>query len=668
MAPASSKRRIVLTAIQVAGGIGTAALMGYFLSVGTMESRLTYLLVFVLGFLNPLWAFYGLALLGPLCLLDQGKGHILAVLEVLPLGMIAGELWRLRSSAPPPGDGFEELERHRAPPPLRHGPWPGLLAGLFLLLTASSLVGWQLVLFKQYASPPPVPGWLERLGVIFYGAATHPEWSIKSLWNWGTGIALALILAQRATPVAIARFLKLGAIGLTAACFMSLLDYLGAISLTHIRAVNPDPLQFGRMQGLAGHPGWFAQWIVLFWPGIFLWWEDGRTKRNTLLVAAAALVAVALVLAAARAAWLGVGVAAALAIVYIVRRDPSRRRPLLLAGGAAALVLLAVGVFAGEAVLDRMSHLLRAQDRANYYITTLFFLREYPLGLGLGLHATFYDWIITPFFRWAQHDHVTAHSLWLHTLAENGPVVPVVLAGIVALAALDIRRGWKRAAERDRAILLAAALALGGILVVGFAQYILYIRVVELTIWGLAGCLIGWMRRVGFRSADELGEWWSPRLLLVLAAAAVLTASFQARRIYTHTFPPYMERNWEDRTLQFWTGGEWWTPVNPDVDTVRFSLYRGPLPGIVHIDWPDGTSETVRFDAEESRHFEFRQEARPANWTEHPPKLRLRVRPDWVPANVLPGSQDQRRLGVYMSGLRFESAIREEEGLPLLRY
>ncbi len=666
--PSRRKREAVYLAIQIVGGLGTAALMGYLLYGGTMESRLTYLLAFGLGFINPLWAFYALALLGPLCLLDQGKGHILAVMEVLPLGMIAGELWRLRRGRPPLGDGLEDTRRLGNVPPLRAGPWPGLLAGLFLILLASSIVGWQLVIFQQYGTPPSVPGWRERLSTAIYLSATHPEWSIKSLWNWGSGIAVALILARRATPVAIARFLKLGAVGLAVACVFGLLDHFGAIALTHVRMENPDPLQLGRMQGLAGHPGWFAQWIVLFWPGIFLWWEDGRRKRNAILLAVAAVVAVSLVLAAARAAWLAVGFTAAAAIVYTVRRDPSKRRPIMIAGAAAAAVCLVVGIAAGEAIIDRMGHLLRAQDRANYYISTLFLLREYPLGVGLGLHSTFYDWIITPFYRWAQHDHVTAHSLWLHTLAENGPVVPLVLAGVALLAALDIRRGWKRAARQDRRILLAAVLALLGILIVSAAQYILYIRVVELTVWGLAGCTIAWARRVGFRREDDPGAWWSPRLLLALGLAAVFAASFQSRRIYTHTFPPYMERNWEDRTLQFWTGGEWWTPVNPDIDTIRFSLYRGPLPGIVRIDWPDGTSETVHFAAEESRSFEFRQDPRPARWTERPPALRIRVRPHWVPAELLEGTQDRRRLGVYISGFRFESAIREEEGLPMLRY
>lgn len=638
----------------------------HFLQVGTLESRVNYLIAFLIGLANPLWGFYALALLGPLYIQDQSKTHLLAGLEVFALGIIAGELRLLGrpimglGSSGVPNPDYTVGGNIR---PVHWGVWPYFLCGLGLITFASFLTALPLVVYQETPPPEGIPRSVSLLNNMFYMAATAPEWTLKSLWNWLTGIAIAVIAARRANPLFVARWLKLAAIGLLVACAFSFLDHLGWLSLSHIRRPNPDPLHFGRLQGTAGHAGWFAEWIVLCWPGLLLWWSAGRGRRNLAITAALLFIALCLILTAARAAWLGVAVAAGVGVVYTWYSHPALRRHLPLAIGLAVVVLV-IGWFAGgEAIERRVENLLRARDRANYYVSTILFLREAPFGLGLGTHFRHYEWWISPFFRWYQTDHVTAHSLWLHTLAESGPFVPLLLLVGLFLMQRDVRIAWPRFVGDDRIIAGALGLSIIGYMVVSFFQYSFYLRLHELVLWMAVGLLIGLSRKVAYRAGEEVESWRGPRMLLLCGVAALVTASFGATRSVTENQPREYSRE-ADGTLSFWTGQQWRAYLSDDIREIRFSLYRTAAPVSGTITWPDGTTESFRLAPEQWAAFHWQGELEPRRFFARQYALRIDAAPVLTPAVSIQGSDDPRQLGVYVTAFRMVSHLHPPQDQP----
>lgn len=642
-------------------------LLAYFLSVGTMESRVTYVVSFLICFINPVWGIYAIALMGPLFLLDQSKTHLLAGLEVFAIGMMAGELRLLRHGVVEVDAFGQTDDSPTAPRRVHWGLWPYFLGGLFVLLLASSLTGIQLLLFKEYPEGRSTGRLFDLPAGMFYRAATVPEWTLKCLWNWGTGMIVAMIVARRANPLVVARWLKLGGLSLLVACAFGLLEWLGLISLSQIRGTNPDPLQTGRLQGTAGHPGWFGQWIVMMWTGLLLWWSTGRNRRNAAVTLALALVGITLVLTAARAAWLSVLVAAAVGSLYALSTFPAARRKLLIAAAAAVLVVAVGIILGGDVLANRLIHFLRTDDRANYYVTGLLFLREHPFGIGLGTHFLFYDWLITPYYYWAQMDHVDSHSLWLHTLIENGPFVPIMLlAGVIGIAA-EVRKAWRLFDPHSRTILVAVALGFLGLIVIGTAQYLPYIRVIELCAWISAGAIVGLCRKRRCRVDEPVESWSGRRILLLCGCLALVTGSMNASRVYPGNMPRSFDRG-PDGVLQFWTGSEWRTPVNADIDLIAFNLYRTALPVSGEIIWPDGRVENFELKPEQRRAFEYHQAPGPNRWYDKPSFLVIRAHPLWTPAETIPGNNDSRPLGVYVSEFRMDSEQRRAKNVPALKY
>jgi O-Antigen ligase len=665
-----------LSALRVLAYGAIFLLMLFFLHSGTTESRILYLLSFLISAINPVWGLYGLALMAPMFLRDPGSLHLLAGLEIFVLGIFTAELRLLGHSI----EGVDASARSNPQfslgpnhPKVFWGLWPYLLVGLVVILLASSLVGIQLILFREQPYPLTQSDWINRLFTFFdrtfYGSGTEPEWAFKSLWNWTTGALLAVVAARRANPLVVARWLKLAGISLFAASALSLLDWMQWLPLTHIRPINPDPLHVGRLQGTAGHAGWYAEWIVIAWPGLLLWWSHGRLKRNLGLSAAIALVGLCLILTAARASWLGAFVAGVAGCLYIAWTFPHTRRFLPHAGAIILLTLIAGFFLGGDIIQERVAHLLRAQDRANYYITGWFFLSEHPFGLGLGTHYQFYEWTFTPFYRWAQLDHVTSHSLWLHTLIENGPAIPSLLFAIIAAGALELKKSWHLFEPHTRTILFALFLALVGIFTVGIAQYIFYLRIVEIATWIACGFLIGMCRkkRCRMESDNPVDSHWGPRVLLVCGALALMTASLNAHRIYTGQMPRLLGHD-KEGNLTFWTGSQWRTPVNRDIDGISFSLYRTALPVWGTITWPDGSMEPFHLQPEETKAFTYSQEAGDANWLAEPQWLVIKAQPLFTPADNLPDNTDNRGLGVYITSMKFTSAKREKEEGWVRRY
>ncbi|MCB2154868.1 hypothetical protein KQI84_08265 [bacterium] len=653
-------------ATRIARGLAMAAILtvfGQLMLGGTVEIRILNIVGFLLGVINPVWSLYALACLGGLFLLDPGKAHWLSHLEALALGSLMGELRllgrpdeELMAVTPGQADQLSRAPMQKAVQ-IKWGLWPVLPFCLAALLFASALPGMLLGLYKYVRMG--LPDWPRYLGAwIVWGPATQYEWAFKALFNWTTGMGLAAVAARRASPLRIARFMKFGGIGLVAWSLVALLNWAGALPLGELRAANPDPLQAGRLQGTAGHPGWFGQWLVLFWPGIVLWTQGAGPRRRAIILGALVPVALALVLTAARAAWLGAAFAGCVGALFIYRQRPELSR-LLFYGLIAMAVLSLAGVgLGGDVLVQRLKHLMALTDRANYYASGLIFLREYPLGVGLGMHYITYENWFTPFFHNFQWDHVTSHSLPLHTLIENGPAVLLLLLGGLVGLLLELRRAWPHFSPGLKAVVVALWMGLGGILIDGVAQYVFYLRVVELTIWTMIGFSLGICRSEAREPALAQRSWGGPVALVLCGAIAVWMATERlSRPLIDQPFDHWglMEPGMQEPAYQRWMGKTLRVPIDPDAKEIEFSLYRKFAPTSVTIQWPDGATERFELAEEGSRSVSHTMTPAddtgalaPRRW------LQIDVDSTHTPKIWLPDSTDTRRLGLYIYDFRIE--------------
>ncbi len=632
-----------------------AAFMALFLAGGTPYSRILYPAVLAIGIINPVWSLYAIALYGPLFLIDPGNTHLLVALEVCILGAFAGELRQLGRqrelalSVTPGTRDHDSVQRDNALGAPELGAWKPWGIALMLMALGSATYGLRLLLSREDAVAGSDSELRWTLDRAFYGWATYPEYTLRSLFNWLTAPLLALLAARRASPLRAARWLKFGALGLVAACLVSHLDRAGLVSLDAFRRPNPDPLHAGRLQGTAGHAGWFALWIVMMWPGVVLWWHgEGRVRRLFVAGALVLVVAPALLLTAARASWLAAAAGAAVGAAYIWRRDPGLR-PWIRRGAIAALVVFVAALAASEVVTGRVGTLLRVSDRANYVTSTLALLSVAPLGIGLGTHALQYGWLFPASVSFFQTDHVTAHSIILHPLSENGPFFVALLLGGVVMAGMDVRRSWSAISFGSRRIVLALVLGGGGLVMAGLAQDVIYIRVVELAMWIAGGFIVGLCRR-------EVPELFPPvepgraRLLLrcALAVAALMALTHSVRAVQG-TWPRTPEFD-PASGFSFWLDESWRGAVDPETTRISFIAFRKHGEGEVRVRWPDGEREYGYLRAGIGKRFE-----RTFTGMEDLRWLAIRGENPYRISDVEPGSDDRRHATFLITNLVIES-------------
>ncbi|MCC5876690.1 MAG: O-antigen ligase family protein, partial [Candidatus Sumerlaeia bacterium] len=326
---------------------------------------------------------------------------------------------------------------------------------------------------------------------------------------------------------------------------------------------------------------------------------------------------------------------------------------LLLPIGFVALFI--VGLFMEGSIGDRLMNLLRFQDRANYYVSSWHLIHDAPLGVGMGMHSRAYESRFLEFWPWYQHDHVTAHSAWLHTLVEGGPLLPMMLLLGIGGLVVGYRRAMASMAGDEKRVVSAIAAGLAGLLVVSFMQYVFYIRVIELILWVGGGFLVGLYRlhRAGLPpEKDPTVPWGHKRLLLASGVGSLLVLSMTA-----YTFDP--GKSWRqpdgnrESGFSFWTGASWRTAIPPGTSRVAFSLHRKATPCTVKIHGPNGKLAVFQLEPEEWRYVELDlDEVRndgalnPIRWFE------VEVSPVWRPSEVFEDSLDERALGVYFHELR----------------
>lgn len=640
------------------GGVALSFLLGSMVG-GTAPLRIFYPMAFFLSVARPWWGVMAIALLGPLSLLDPGTTHRLAQTEAFVLGIIWGSMLRwprgVASASASDSDSPPVSVSHPPSPTL----WPYVAWAIAFGVIASLLPGLQLTLSGEEVYPHP-DFFVRWASEVVFGYGTMPTWSVRSAYNWVTCLLLAWVVFREATPQKVRVFLYLGAASATAAAFVGLGEMMGLWTLTGWRAVNQDLLRLGsrRLMSLAGHSGWFAEWILLTWPGLWLAWGGGR-KRKILVAAAMGITAAAMLLTLQRAGWLGAVVALGILGMYSLRSGRLNRRLLIGAGAMIGFAGLAALAIAHGELLTRFGQLFRVQDRLNYYFSTYHLVRLHPGGIGIGLHFLYYESLFTPLHHGFQHDHVTAHSTWLHILAEQGPVQACLVGGafVGLFVAVWRRRGRLHADTERKPIVVALLCVLAGMGVDSLVQYVSYLRVVEVMVWITVGCLLGLLPRRGEGPRNAPG-WTFPMLaragiLCLGGIGAMAIMTHHARGSAAHPYPRPLILDPVSGALEVWTADRWKFPVDPRWCGIEFTLTATHRPQEVTVRAPGYHPQRVRIEPGTSRGFWYAFSPHgdagplsPYHWLEvECPTL-------WMPAHSIAWSDDYRRLGVYVSGLR----------------
>lgn len=230
-----------------------------------------------------------------------------------------------------------------------------------------------------------------------------------------------------------------------------------------------------RLTGVAWNPDYFALFLVMTIPPVLaLALAPGlRARTRTLAGAASVLGGVALVCTFQRAAYVAVVTAVGVLAVLLRRVHRVGIARWLLAGAVWVAAVAALDILAlhGRA-LGRLVHLAEDESRIRLWKTALRMALAHPLlGVGTGRYAFFFHEYAGDLSRGFGPFWGTAHSLYLHLLAEQG------LVGLTSVVVLFGGLWWAAvrqlgALDEPRAVAVAGLLAaLAGWLVYGLVQF-----------------------------------------------------------------------------------------------------------------------------------------------------------------------------------------------------
>ena len=409
---------------------------------------------------------------------------------------------------------------------------------------------------------------------------------------------------------------------------------------------NPDL----RLTAVAWNPDYFALFLVMTIPALVaLALAPGRPAMRGLAAAAAALGSVAVVFTFQRAAYLALVAALAVLAALLVRlRRASAARWLLAGLVLVAAVVVLDALWLEGRVLGRLARLGQDPNRLRLWETALRMGLDHPLlGVGTGRYAFFFPEYAGELARGFGPFWGTAHSLYLHLLAEQG---------LIGLASFVVLFGgvWLGAARRlpaldgPRALALAGLLAaLAGWLAYGVVQFTFRVPALVYLAALLAGAAVA--------LAPPAPRRLSRRLLLVglgIALALLGGRAIQAlRRPVTPGYEAGFHR-WErqpDGRAARWTRGRaaLSVPVRGPALELAFRAPIGDIaarPQQVRV-WLDGRPATAMTLATPDWQAVTLPVGRPVGAA-----VLVEVEPGYtfVPSRDAP-SRDDRRLGVMMA-------------------
>lgn len=404
-----------------------------------------------------------------------------------------------------------------------------------------------------------------------------------------TALAAALFVLATYPTVTRAVLAARPALGLLvgAVCAFGLLRFFGVVR-TSGQYLTLSFWTWGgaRLTAVAWNPDYLALFLVLAFPPCLTAAAAERGARRLVCLAGAGLALGAATFTYQRAAYLALGVelVALASLAGRANLQPARWGRWLAASalGLVALILVDVLLLEGHA-LGRLARLTEDPIRLRLWHAALRMAAEHPvLGVGTGRYAFFfrdYDQPETLGPFWG-----TAHSLYLHVLAEQG---------VVGLASLLWLFGgtWARGIQRLRSLPESDALAQAGLLA-ALTGWLVYsavqftFRVEALTYLAaiLAGCVAA-LAPPDPPGAPLRGDW---RRRLVLSLALLTAAGTVGARVGTalrRPLPPGYEAGfyrWErlaEGTLGRWTRRRAATVLRVDGPLLELG-FRAPLPGI----------------------------------------------------------------------------------------
>jgi O-antigen ligase len=403
-----------------------------------------------------------------------------------------------------------------------------------------------------------------------------------------------------------------------------------------------------RLTSVAWNPDYFALFLVMTIPPVLAlaFVPGSRVRTRALAGAAAALGAVALVCTFQRAAYLALVAAVVVLVVLLRRVRRIRLARWLLAGAIWVVVVAALDALAFDGrVLGRLVILAEDDNRLLLWRTALRMALAHPiLGVGTGRYAYFFREYAGDLASGFGPFWGTAHSLYLHLLAEQG------LVGLTSFVVLFGGLWWtasrQDALDGSRAVAVAGLLAgLAGWLVYGVVQFTFRIPAVLYLVALFAGAVLA--------LAPPAPRRLSRRMVLVgLAVALVLLGARTIEALRRPVTPGYELGfyHWErqaDGSASRWTHGRAALSVPVGGSTLELA-FRAPIPQRVRV-WLDRRRAADLILATP----EWRVIALPVTRASGEPLLvEVESGYTFVPSRVS-SSRDDRRLGVMMGELRW---------------
>jgi O-antigen ligase len=375
---------------------------------------------------------------------------------------------------------------------------------------------------------------------IFNAYAVNYFWSLRVVLNLFLSILFFYYIINNVTEKTQLRHLAFcGLSGLFLSLAFGILDFHNLIDLTFFRPLNPDIQRFGykRLMSLFWHSGWFAEYLALLSPFYLSILFLHKLKPKPVHILLTLMILYGLVFTYQRAGW--ISFLASVMILFIMSRrsfhfqSPSLTRfiivILVLAVGLAFIIFIVSDANVKTSLIQRSRNVFQFKDRTSIWKQALSLYSRKPfLGVGTGNYYNYHRSTFPPGHPYFDDDKVTAHNTYLHILVERGPFALLFFLCLLGTAfhssikAINIKGG-----ESDLKMIAVAVLSsLAGFVVYGLAQYMFYIRIVDVIFW----FVLGLSYVISSRGEDGMKEYsgfYYKRYLLGFTVLFLFILSFQ---------------------------------------------------------------------------------------------------------------------------------------------